>query len=302
MNQFEDMLAFVRIVEAGSITRAAEQMDTVKSAVSRRLTELEKRLGVELLTRTTRAQSLTDSGRSYYQQCLRLIDDVSEMESSVSSEHSALKGRIKITAPLSFGLAHLGTAFLKFNELHPDILLDVDFNDRKIDLVEEDYDLAIRISVLEDSSLVARRLTSTRLILCASPAYIEKYGMPEKPQDLTNGHHCILYKDQLASWTFLDENGEKLTIRIPSALNANNAEFLSQAAMKGVGLMYTPDFICYQRIKEGDLLPLLNDFLTDNIIDAYALYPQTKYLSKRVRSLMDYLVNYFSGEPYWRIN
>jgi len=302
MNQFEDMITFVRIVEAGSITKAAEQMDTVKSAISRRLTELEKRLGVELLTRTTRAQSLTDSGRSYYQQCLRLIDNLAEMESSVSSERGSLKGRIKITIPLSFGLAHLGAALIKFNEQHPDIFLDIDFNDRKYDLVEEDFDLAIRIASLDDSSLIARQLTHTRLILCASAAYIKKYGKPKTPQDLANGHVCVLYKDQLANWAFKGINEKKITLKIPSVLNANNAEFLTRAAIKGMGLMYMPDFICHQYIKNGQLQPLLADYLEDNIIDVYAIYPKTKYLSKRVRTLIDFLVQYFAGEPYWKIN
>jgi len=302
MNQFEDMHTFVRIVEAGSITKAAEQLDTVKSAISKRLSDLEKRFGVSLLTRTTRTQVLTDSGRSYYSQCLRLIDDIAEVESSVSNQHCALKGKIKIAAPLSFGLAHLGPALRQFNEINPDIDFDIDFNDRKIDLIGEGFDLAIRISRLDDSSLIAKRLTSIRLVLCASPGYLKQYGVPKIPDDLNRGHVRVHYKDQPEHWNLKDEQGNNISVKIPSVLSANNGDFLCQAAIDGVGLIYTPDFICYKPIKLGQLQPLLQNHIQDIEINAYAIYPQTRHLSKRVRSLVDYLAQYFGDEPYWRID
>ena len=165
MNPFEDMQTFVRIVEAGSITKAALQLNTVKSSVSKRLADLEKRLGMTLLHRTTRVQKLTDSGQSYYQQCLRIIEDVQEVESSIRDQHCALSGRIKVAAPLSFGIEHLGKALQQFNQRHPDIQFDIDFNDRKVDIVEEGFDLAIRIAKLADSTLMARKITQTHLIL-----------------------------------------------------------------------------------------------------------------------------------------
>ena len=302
MNQFEDMHTFVRIVEAGSIIKAAEQLDTVKSAISRRLSDLEKRLGVSLLTRTTRTQVLTDSGKSYYDQCLRLIDDIAEVESSVSNQHCALKGKIKIAAPLSFGLAHLGPALRKFNEINPEIDFDIDFNDRKIDLIGEGFDLAIRIAQLDDSSLMARRLTSIRLILCASPGYLKRYGTPRIPEDLNLGHVRLHYKDQPDHWQLNDEHGNNISVKIPSVLSANNGDFLCQSAIDGLGLIYTPDFICYKPIKLGQLQPILVDSIKEVEINAYAIYPQTRHLSKRVRSLVDYLAQYFGDEPYWRIN
>ena len=163
MNQFEEMQNFIRVVESGSITKAAEQTGMVKSAVSRRLAELEKRLGVSLLTRTTRRQSLTDLGRSYYQRCLQIVDEIAELESSVKDEQCALSGKIKVAAPLSFGLSHLAPALYKFNEIHPDIHFDVDFNDRKVDIVEEGFDLAFRISQLKDSNFIARRSEERRV-------------------------------------------------------------------------------------------------------------------------------------------
>lgn len=301
MNQFEEMQTFVRIVEAGSITKAAEQMDTVKSAVSKRLSELEKRLGVTLLARTTRTQTLTNSGQSYYQQCLRIIDDLAEVESAVRNEHCALQGRIKIAAPLSFGLTHLGPALGKFNEIHPEIFFDIDFNDRKVDLIEEGFDLAIRIAKLTDSSLIARKITEGRGILTASPGYLEKYGRPKLPQDLNHGHVKLQYSLGRENWTFIDENNKELSVKIPVVITANNGDFLCQQAVEGKGILFTPDFICYKEIKMGLLLPILNEYIIQDKINAYAIYPQTRHLSQRVRSLVDYLVLYFGEKPYWQI-
>ena len=301
MNQIEDMQTFVRIVEAGSITNAADQLNTVKSAISRRLSDLERRLGVTLLTRTTRSQTLTEHGKSYYQQSLRIIDDVAEIDSGMRHDNCALSGRIKIAAPLSFGLDHLGAALRKFNEIHPDIFFDVDFNDRKIDLIEDGFDLAIRISNLEDSSLIARKLTSIRLVLCASPGYLKAHGTPVIPQDLAEGHIKLHYRDAPEIWQFTNNKGQLISIKVPTAITANNGNFLCQAAIDGVGLIYTPDFICYKAIRLGQLQPLLTDYLTDTQIPAYAIYPQNRHLSQRVRSLVDYLSQYFGEQPYWTI-
>jgi len=301
MNQIEDMQTFVRVVEAGSITKAAEQMNTVKSAVSRRLSELEKRLGVTLLTRTTRSQKLTESGQSYYQQCLRIIDDVAEVESSVRNEHCALSGRIKIAAPLSFGLSHLSQALRKFNEINPDIYFDVDFNDRKVDLIEEGFDLAVRIGRLEDSTLIAKRLMKGRIVLCASPAYLEQYGTPQTPDDLTQGHVKLHYSAASDDWNFKSADDESFTVKVPSLITANNGDFLCQAAIDGRGLLFSPDFICYKAIKMGQLIPLMCDYVKDSEIIGYALYPQTRHLSQRVRSLVDFLALYFGEQPYWQI-
>jgi len=301
MNQFEDMQTFVRIVEAGSITKAAEQLNTVKSAVSRRLAELEKRLKVTLLTRTTRTQTLTDNGLSYYQQCLRLIDDVAEVESSIRDDNCALAGKIKLAAPLSFGIEHLGSALRQFNEIHPDIRFDVDFNDRKIDLIEDGFDLAIRISKLADSSLMARKLTTVRLVLCASPEYLQQYGTPLEPKDLLTGHHRLKYSDEPEFWSINSATGEKIKIKVPVVMTANNGNFLCSAAINGAGLLFTPDFICYKAIKLGQLIPLLSESLTDYTVPAYAIYPQNRHLSQRVRSLIDFLSQYFGEKPYWSI-
>ena len=301
MNQFEDMQTFVRIVETGSITKAAEQLDTVKSAVSRRLSDLEKRLGVSLLSRTTRTQVLTDSGKIYYEKCLRLIDDVAEVESQVSNEHAALKGRIKISAPLIFGIAHLSSALRKFNEIYQDIIFDIDFNDRKVDIIEDGFDLAIRISHLNDSSLIARKLTQVNMVLCASPKYLQEHGTPLTPKELLTGHVKLQYKSEADNWIFKSPKGKEIPIKVPSALNSNNGEFLCQAAIDGLGLIYTPDFICYEAIQRGELQPILTKYLHNVEIPVYVIYPQTRHLSQRIRSLVDYLAEYYGDDPYWQI-
>ncbi|MFC3120206.1 LysR family transcriptional regulator [Agaribacter flavus] len=303
MNQFEDMQTFVRIVEAGSITKAAEQLDTVKSAVSRRLSELEKRLGVTLLTRTTRSQTLTESGRSYYQQSIRIIEDLAEIESSIKDQHYALSGNIRVSAPFSFGIKHLAPALRQFNDQHPDIKFDLDFNDRKVDLIEEGYDVAIRIAKLSDSNLIARRLTQVRPVLCASPSYLQRYGEPRSVDDLlTQGHVRLRYSLVPDSWQLVAKDGKEVSIKIPVILSANNGDYLCDEAIAGRGLLFTPDFICYDAINAGLLKPLLCDQVQGKSIDAYAVYPQTRHLSQRLRRLIDFLVSYFGDEPYWHLD
>ena len=302
MNQIEDMQTFVRIVDAGSITKAAEQLNTVKSAISRRLAELERRLGVTLLTRTTRSQSLTDSGKIYYQQCNRIIDDVIEIESSIQNEHCALVGRIKLAAPLSFGLLHLAPALREFYKIQPDIHFDLDFNDRKVDLVEEGFDLAIRITKLQDSNLIARKISETKLILAASPAYLKSHTKIINPTDFQKGHVRLNYKNSSENWSFIDSNNKPMQVNIPSILDTNNGDYLCQAAVAGMGIVYIPEFIVYKQIKLKQLLPIIPDAIISESLNIYAIYPQTRHLSKRVRSLIDFLSQYYGDVPYWQVS
>lgn len=299
MNQIEDMQTFVRIVEAGSITKAASQLNTVKSAVSRRLSELEKRLQVTLLTRTTRTQILTEHGTSYYQQCLRIIHDVSEIEAQLRQENSALSGSLRICAPLVFGVQHLSQALLDFNNLHPNITLDVDFNDQKVDIIEGGFDVAIRISKLQDSNLIARSLGQSQMLLCASAQYLAKNGTPKSPEQLSFGYKKLHYNGAPDNWIFIDDQQKKISVNLPTALTSNNGDFLVRAAINHSGLIYTPDFICHQAIKDGTLIPILQSFMQDRVFPIYALYPQNRHLSHKVRRLVDFLIDYFSQNPKW---
>jgi DNA-binding transcriptional LysR family regulator len=295
MSQLEEMQTFIRIVEAGSITKAAEQMNTAKSAVSRRLSELETRLGISLLTRTTRSQTLTNSGEYYYRQCIRVIDDINEVESSIGSEHKALTGRIKIAAPLSFGIAKLCPVLKQFHDIYPDIIFDIDFNDRRVDLIDEGFDLAIRIAHLTDSSLIARRLTTVKLIHCASPEYLQQYGLPLTPDDLMNGHIKLHYHTAQDNWHFKDELGKPYSIKLPKSLTTNNGDFACQAAMSGWGIAYLPDFICSPALEAGTLTPILSNYMDNNELGVYAVYPQTRHLSQRVSRLINFLSEHFKN-------
>ncbi len=300
MSQLEEMQTYVRIVEAGSITRAADQLNTVKSAVSKRLTDLEKRLGVSLLKRTTRKQTLTDAGRDYYQHCVRILDDIYEVENALSDEKTALSGRIRMAAPISFGLMHLSPALRQFNRDHPDIIFDIEFNDRQQDLVAEGIDLAIRVSNLTDSSLIARKLSTTRLLICGSPDYFVRNGTPKTAEDLLYGHVKLHYSHVSPSWQLRNHQGESLSVNLPAVMTANNGQFLHDAAIEGRGLILSPDFICADAIRAGQLQPVLEHCQLQNEIGVYAVYPQTRFLSQRVRMLIDFLQAYFSRRPDWQ--
>jgi DNA-binding transcriptional LysR family regulator len=181
MDRLEEMRTFVGVVEAGSITGAADRLGIAKSAVSRRLADLEERLSVQLFRRTTRRLDLTDTGRSFYERCLRILADAEEAEFAVSQEHGDLQGRLRVAVPLSFGLNHLGPAIDNFLRTHPGIEFDLDLNDRQVDLLAEGFDLAVRIAELEDSTPIARRLAPMRHVVGASPAYLAEHGTPHSP-------------------------------------------------------------------------------------------------------------------------
>lgn len=299
MDRFENMNAFVRVVEAGSISAAADRMDVAKSVISRRLKELETHLGVELFHRTTRQMNLTDSGRAFYQQSVRILADILEAEHATSQFHGALKGNLKVALPLSFGLMHLGPAINEFLQAHPEIEFDLDFNDRHVDLLVEGFDLAIRIASLPDSSLVARRLAPIQTVMCASPAYLKRMGTPQSPQELIQ-HRCLVYNliGNLENWNVFDATGQLIKTRITPYLKASNGEFLRDAAVAGMGIVLLPTFIVYQEIERGTLVPIMTNYHYSQLA-AYAIYPQTRHLSQRVRAFVDFLVKRFEGLPYW---
>jgi len=301
MNKLEDMQTFIRIVEAGSITKAAQQFNTVKSAISKRLSNLEHSLGVTLLNRTTRSQTLTDNGKIYYQRCLQIVEDVVELESSLKNNLCALSGSIKIAVPLSFGLLHLAPAINRFNEINENITFDIVFNDRKVDIINEGFDLAIRIGKLQDSSLMAKKISSVQTLLTASPAYLKKFGTPKTPQELQKEHALLHYSNAANSFNFNDANGKTLQINIRSSLISNNGDYLCQAAVNGKGLLSSPDFICYKHVLSGQLVRVLEEHYQTTRLGVYAIYPQTRHLSRRVRALLDYLSLYFGDVPYWKV-
>ena len=299
MDKFAHMQIFVGIVEAGSISGAADRLDLPKSAVSRRLAELEARLGVSLIQRTTRRLNLTDSGRAYYARCVAILADLDEAEAAVSQAHSALKGRLKVALPLSFGLLHLAPLIQAFMTEHPDVRFELDFNDRQIDLMQEGFDLAVRIAAMEDSSLIARRLAPIRHVLCASPGYLKKHGTPRTASDLMN-HVCIAYSNEHdpGLWSFHAPDGSAGSVRVPVRLASSSGEFNMRAAMADEGLVLLPSFYVCDALRSKQLVRVLADHAWPQLT-AYAVYPPTRHLSSRVRALIDFLVERLAGEPVW---
>jgi DNA-binding transcriptional LysR family regulator len=299
MDRFENMRTFIRVVEAGTISAAADRLGVAKSAVSRRLKELEEHLGVELFHRTTRKMNLTDTGRAFYHQSVRILEDVLEAELATSQAHGTLKGSLKVALPSTFGLMHMGPAINEFLKAHPQIEFDLDFNDREVDLIQEGFDLAIRIANLPDSSLIARRLAPIQNVICASPSYLEQSGMPRTPDELVD-HRCLVYSllSDYEYWNLTDIEGKEIRTKIHPYLKASTGEFLRDAAAEGMGIIMVPSFIAYEEIESGTLVAILEDYNPPQI-DAYAIYPQTRHLSHRVRAFVDFLVKRFEGTPYW---
>ena len=299
MDRFENMRTFIRVVEAGSISGAADRLGVAKSAVSRRLKELEGHLGAELFHRTTRRMNLTDSGRAFYHQSVRILEDVLEAELATSQAHGTLKGSLKIALPSTFGLMHMGPAINEFLQEHPQIEFDLDFNDREVDLIQEGFDLAIRIANLPDSSLIARRLAPIKTVMCASPSYLERMGEPRTPDELVE-HRCLAYSllRDFEYWHLTDSRGKAVRIKIHPYIKASTGEFLKDAAVEGLGIILVPSFIAYKEIEHGALVPVLRDYKPPRL-EAYAIYPQTRHLSRRVRVFVDFLIKRFKGTPYW---
>lgn len=299
MDRFEDLQAFVAVVEAGSFTAASVRLDSAKSAVSRRISALEERLGVQLLRRTTRVLNLTETGRSFYEHAVRILADLEEAEAAVQQDHGELRGKIRLALPLSFGVRHMCKPIAAFSKLHPKVEFDLNLNDRRVDLIEEGADLALRIGRLQDSSLIARRLFDARTVICASPHYLSLHGEPGSPADLHN-HDCLVYSN-LADpnkWTYGDEDGRRQSVDVRPVLAASSGDFLTNAAAHGMGLVIQPTFIAAESIRRGSLVPVLTSYEWP-ISPAYAVYPPTRHLSYRVRAFIDFLAERFSGVPQW---
>jgi DNA-binding transcriptional LysR family regulator len=297
-NKFEQIYAFVTVVEQMSFTKAADKLDMAKSSLSRRVTELESRLGVQLLQRTTRKLSLTDQGQQFYQRSTQILADLEEVEELISDEQLELKGRIRMAAPLSFSNQHLSNVVCEFNSNYPNIDLNIDLNDRQIDLVEEGFDLAIRVGDLQDSNLIARKLGVVRMATCASPEYLKRFGIPEHPSQLPD-HLGLTYTNVSANliWRYLVDG--KLKTFIPkNNLSANNGDFLASAAVNGLGLVNTPTFIVFRLLQSGDLERVLTDFPSPKT-GLYAVFPPGRLMPARVRVLVDFLCDRFGDNPYW---
>lgn len=299
MDKFEDLQAFVAVVEAGSFTAAADRLGSAKSAISRRVSALEERLGVQLLRRTTRVLNLTETGRSFYEHSARILADLNEAEAAVQQQHGELRGVLRVALPLSFGVRHMCKPVAAFSKLHPKVEFDLNLNDRRIDLIEEGIDVALRIGRLQDSTYIARRLFDVRAVVCASPHYLGVHGEPKTPDDLRK-HRCLVYSNlpDPGKWTYKDKEDTQRTVEVAPAMSASSGDFLANAAAHGMGLVIQPTFIASESIRRGNLVPVLTDYEWP-ISSAHAIYPPTRHLSYRVRAFIDFLAERFAGVPQW---
>lgn len=298
MDRFQEMASFVAVVEAGSFVAAAEATSLSKAAVSRHVADLEKRLGARLLHRTTRRLSLTDDGQAFFARAKELLAATEEAEAEISSRSGEASGLLRINAPLSFGVLHLAPLWGRFTREHPKVSLEIDLSDRVVDLVDEGYDLAVRITNLPSSQLVSRQLATTRMVLCASPAYLASHGRPTHPADLAR-HEVISYtywsgRDE---WSFKDPDGNTAAVRISARLHANNGDTCRAAALAGQGIILQPDFIVGEDLHRGTLVELLPSWHAGSI-GIHAVYPSRKFLPAKTRRMVDLLVAAFA-RPAW---
>ena len=294
----EGMTIFAAVVEAESFTGAARTLKYSKATISTQIQKLEDRLEVRLLNRTTRRISMTDEGRAFYEHCRRILDEAREAIDALDSLNPEPRGVLRINSPMSFGTLHLGDAVAEFMQLHPNVNVEMALNDRQVDLIEDGFDLAIRIGRLPDSSLIARRLAPCRRVLVASPDYWNRMGRPAHPHDLKD-HDALIYDylDDPHTWTFKD--GDKdFSVPVDGRLHANNGEILLQAALRGLGIYLSPTFFCCDALQAGKLEIALEDFSEDPL-SIYAVYPHRRHLSPRVRAFVDFLAERFGENPYW---
>lgn len=294
----EGITVFAAVVEAESFSGAARTLRRSKAAVSTQIQKLEDRLNVRLLHRTTRQLSMTDEGRAFYEHARRILDEAQEAHDALDNLNNEPRGTLRLNAPMSFGQLHLGSAIADFMALHPDIEIDLELNDRQIDLVEDGYDMAIRIASLPDSSLIARRLAPCRRVILASPDYWDQHGRPEHPRDLKN-HEALIYSyvPEPNKWIF-QKDGQTITVPVSGRYRANNGEVHLRAAMQGLGVYLCPTFFCCDQLKDGSLEMVLSDYAPEPI-SVYAVYPHRRHLATRVRAFVDFLSDRFGDQPYW---
>jgi len=293
MDTLTRMRAFLDVVEAEGFSAAARKIGRSKALLSKYVRELEDELGALLLNRTTRQFSLTEAGHTYFKRATEIIQEIDNLSESVRDSAGDVRGRIKLTAPRTFSDAPIGQSLIDFAKEHPDIVLDIHLDDRFVDLVEEGFDVAIRITRLEDSSMIARRLTPFSLKICGSPDLIERVGRPEKPQDLSK-LPCLVDTNGrwLSNWPFMRASGEMFSVPVSGPIEVNSPLTTRAAAISGLGFAPLPDFIAAPALASGELETLLDDW-TPRGGGIFAVYPHRRYLPAKIRVFVDYLAQWF---------
>ncbi|WP_271898217.1 LysR family transcriptional regulator [Candidatus Phyllobacterium onerii] len=293
MDTLTRMRAFIDVVEAEGFSAAARKIGRSKALLSKYVRELEDELGALLLNRTTRQFSLTEAGHTYYQRASEILREVESLQETVRESSSDIRGRIKISASRSFADADIGQCLIDFCAEQPDIILDVRLDDRFVDLVEEGFDLAIRITRMQDSSLIAKRLAPFRVIACGARELIERVGKPERPEQLSS-LPCIVDTNNRSrnTWQFQKENGPSISVQLSGPMEINSPLATRRAALAGLGFALLPDFIAQPDIESGRLVAVLEEFVMHDA-GIYAVYPHRRYLPAKVRVLVDYLTKWF---------
>ncbi|WP_318464432.1 LysR family transcriptional regulator [Photobacterium leiognathi] len=285
---FDGIALFVQVVKSGGFGAAAQAMGHSNSYVSKEIVKLENRLGVRLLNRTTRSISLTPEGKSYYQECLQLISDAEQAVAHITQSTVAPKGTLKISCPVWFGKHYLKHVFSAYLTRYPNVVIDLDMSDKAIDVIGDGYDLVIRASAkLDESSLICKRIYSSRICTVASPEYIAKHGRPMHPTELSS-HHCFCYSNLKKSniWDYMDKAGNQTSVDVHQRIRSNNTEMSLALVCNGDGIIRLPEFYIEQQIKTGELILLFEDYVFP-MVDVYALYPTRKHLASKVRCFLD---------------
>jgi DNA-binding transcriptional LysR family regulator len=297
MDRFQEMRAFVAVVEAGSFVGGADALQVSKPAISRQVAELEARLGVRLLHRTTRKLSLTEEGDVFHARCKEVLGALEEAEAEVSARRGHAVGVLKVSVPVSFGLLHLAPLWSGFMAAHPDVSLELSLSDRVVDLVDEGFDLAVRIARLPSSSLVSRKLSATRTVLCASPRYLKTHGRPKHPSELTR--HQVLAYNLLSigeSWEFTGPDGT-VTVKVQPRLRTNSGDTCRAVALLHQGIILQPSFLVAEDLRAGTLVEVLPQWKTLEL-GIYAVYPSRKHVLPKVRLLIDHLARSLAARDW----
>ncbi len=296
------MAVFVAAAEDGSLSAAARRFGLSVSMAGKHVSAIEAELNIRLMQRTTRKLSLTDVGRVYYTRCKRILDEYEDANREAGDAQQSVRGVLRVAAPLTFGAMHLGDVVAGYLDRHPGVALEVVLNDRYVDLLAEGIDVAIRIGRLLDSDLVARRLAPCRMVICASPKFLERHGGLSDVEDLRRAPR-LAFSDAISSgdWTLTDPGGQTCLIDGPVVLAANNTQMLLAAAIAGAGVAYGPSFVFGKSIAAGELIPLLPDYKASDLT-IQAVYPTKRHVSLKLRSFVDHLIASFGGTPPWDLS
>ena len=295
MDRLYQMRLYTRVVETGSFSAVARELGTIQPTISKQLTSLEEHLGVRLLNRTTRQLSPTEAGRKYYERCKRILDEVSDLEGSLSDLQTRPTGMLRVHAAVAFGQLYILPVMFKFRRLYPGLAIDLMLSDRYIDVIQEGVDVAIRFGELRDSQLVARRIGGSARVCVASPAYLRARGTPKSPGELFS-HNCITYNYLFSNeWEFHAGNGPT-TVRVGGDFRANSALTIRAAALEGIGIAHMPTMFVQEDIDKGRLVRVLEDY-GPPAVDVHAIYPSARFLSGKVRLFLDFVSEEFKNEP-----